>query len=177
VENKCESAYLICFAGASVKSRQWPVENWIEFIKTYSKLADAPAIVLAGGPGDIPFIDQIVAATDVESIAGKVNLIEMAGWIKHAEATISNDTMAAHLSVALNRPTVMVCSGDNFFKFSAYRDAGVSGVVSLFPEAFEKEWRKKGKKNFRNYMAVSRDIGTIQPEAVQAALQSLIISG
>jgi len=37
----------------------------------------------------------------------------MIDWVAGAQAVVSNDTMTAHLSVALMRPTVIVANGLN----------------------------------------------------------------
>ncbi len=164
--------YVLCFVGASVQSRRWTAERWIEFINLCNTAGRK--VVIAGGKNDLPIAETIVAATAVESITGKVSLPEMVNWIAHAQATITNDTMASHLSVALARPTVVVASGDNFFKFSEYKAAGIKGVTTLYPAVFLKKWAKLNHMNFKNHIAVTNDIATIPATEVFAALDELL---
>ena len=165
--------YIICFIGASLKSRRWTTEKWIEFINLYKK-NNKLRVVIAGGKKDAGIAAEIIAATSVENITGKVSLIEMANWMANTMATVTNDTMASHLSIALAKPTVMVCSGDNFYKFSAYKEAGINGVISVFPPVFLKKWKKRHFKMFKNYVAVTNDISTISAESVLDALYNVI---
>ncbi len=164
--------YVLCFVGASVQSRRWPAERWIEFVKLCN--AAGKKLIIAGGKNDLPVAETIIAATSVESITGKVSLPEMVNWIAHAQTTITNDTMASHLSVALARPTVVIASGDNFFKFSEYKAAGIKGVITLYPAVFLKKWAKRNHLNFKNHIAVTNDIASIPATEVFAALNTVL---
>ncbi len=166
----CAEPYVVCFIGASFKSRRWPPERWIEFINT-CKATAGYKVVIAGGKNDLPVAEKIIASTNVESITGKVSLVEMVNWLAHSQATVSNDTMAAHLSVALGKPTVIIASGDNFYKFSEYK---MQSTTTLYPEVFYKKWKKGGFKPFRNYVAVTKDISTIAPASVFEHLDEMI---
>ncbi|MBC7552990.1 MAG: glycosyltransferase family 9 protein [Taibaiella sp.] len=166
-----ERNYIICFLGASAKSKRWPAHRWIEFIGL-CKGKDF-TIVLAGGKGDVAMADEVAAATAAANITGTVSLLEMAGWLARADAVVSNDTMAAHLSVALSRPTVMLCNGDNYYKFGAYKQAGVTGVRAVLPDVFLKKLKRHGS-TLQNYVAVTKDISTITAGSVLEALCDLV---
>ncbi len=163
--------YFICFIGASFQSRRWTTERWIEFINLCKK--DIPLeAVLAGGKNDIEIAAAIENATGVRNETGKVNLVAMTRLMANASAAVSNDTMASHLAASFNKPTVIITSGDNFYKFSAYKEAGITGVTTIYPEVFLKKWAQKKHQFFKGYVAVTNDIATIQASTVHEALKN-----
>ena len=165
------SPYILCSIGASKSSRRWQAKGWIDLIKRLQQ--NGMHAVLAGGKTDTGLAGKIVAATGIEDITGKVSLIDMINWTAHAGAVISNDSMAAHLSVACNRPTIIIASGDNFYKFSGYKEAGITGVCTIYPHAFMQTWKKAHFQPFRHYVAVTMDIVSIRAAQVFEGLKEL----
>ena len=165
--------YIICFIGASFKSRRWPVERWNSFIKEILK-EGTYTVVIAGGKNDEENAIQIINETGAESITGKVSLVEMTGWAAKAAAIVTNNTMAAHLGAAVNRPVVIVASGDNYAEFCEYKKAGITGVATVYPPVFLQKLKKNNFVDFKHYVAVTNDIGTIVPERVAAALHEVV---
>lgn len=165
--------YIVCFVGGSKKSHRWPAEGWIELIQLAAK-DNKYTFVLAGGKGDKPIADKIVAATGAQSVVGEITLPEVAGWMKGSAAIISNDTMSSHLAVACNRPTLIVANGDNFYKFCDYKSAGITHVDNVYPDLFIHQWKKRNHKPFKHYVAVTKDIATIPATRVYAALNQLL---
>ncbi len=165
--------YLLCFVGASTRSRRWPVRRWIEFIETYTSHC-TEAVVLAGGsPAEAAIAAQVQAATTADSIVGKVSLPELMGWVAGARAVLTNDTMAAHLSAALDRPTLVVANGGNHMRFTEYGVAGMEHVLTVYPDTFQR-WRRRVGDSVPHYVAVSADIASIDGRTVFDELQRLL---
>ncbi len=165
--------YIVCFIGASFQSRRWTTPRWISLIQMLNAKSDY-RIIVAGGKNDEAIASAIAAQTEVENITGAVTLTEMANWVAHARAVVSNDTMAAHLAVSLARPLVLITSGDNFYKFSAYKEACIDGVRSIYPAVFLKKWAQRKHCMFKGYVAVTKDIGTITAHEVYTQLMAAV---
>ncbi len=167
--------YILCYIGASRKSRRLPVKTWIQLIELVKKSYDKK-IILAGGPAEQTLSQQIVLATQVDNITGKVSLAEMTTYTAFAAAVITGDTMEAHLAVSCKKPTVIFANGNTFARFSAYKEAGIQTVETVYAKPFLKAWKKKNYVLFLNYVAVTNDITTITAEDIMQALQKVYVA-
>ena len=163
--------YVVCFIGGSKKSHRWPVPYWIELIKHLQQ--QNYTAVIAGGNGDKPMAEAIVAATGAQNITGSVTLMQTAAYMHQAAAIITNDTMSTHMGISVGRPTLIIANGDNFYKFCGYKEAGIGHADCVYAPAFLKAWKQHNYKPFKPYTAVSKDITTITPGAVIAAFAHL----
>lgn len=165
---------IICFIGASAKSKRWPLSHWIRLVQLLQEKNYLPLI--AGGPGDVDAATAIVAATGVASTTGTTSLPETLTAISVTHAVISGDTMAAHAAVAAHKPVVILANGVNAQRFVAYDAAGISGVTTLYTRAYLDAMKRAGEHP-ASFVAVSDDMKTIAPDAVWAALQQLLPAG
>jgi ADP-heptose:LPS heptosyltransferase len=164
--------YLLCFIGSNTRSKRWPVKRWIEFINLYQKYY-SNRVILSGGKNEEEMAKAIREATGAESIVGNVSLHEMIDWISGAHAVITNDTMAAHLSAACNRPAVIIANGNNHIRFTEYGNAGIDNVATIYPEIFHR-WRRRVGDSSLHYTAVSADIVSISATAVLNELEEIL---
>ncbi|NDC43103.1 MAG: hypothetical protein EBZ77_16400 [Chitinophagia bacterium] len=164
---------LLCFIGGSKRSHLWPEEHWCTLIGTLKKEYNI-RVVIAGGKGDAERATAIAAVTGAENIAGQYGLVEMMRIFAGARLVISHDTMAAHLAASLQRPTVILANGDNFYRFCAYEQAGITGVKAVYARHFMQTWKQRGYQPFIGYKAVTRDIATITPTAVFTVVSGLL---
>jgi ADP-heptose:LPS heptosyltransferase len=165
-------AYVICFVGASTRSKRWPANRWIEFIELCRR--DFPGrIVLAGnGEAEIALARKIRQQTGAESIAGAVDLPELLRWVAGAVAVVTNDTMAAHVGVSLGRPTVIVANGVNYMRFAEYRGAGMEEVTTIYPEVLDRRRTRVGDGPYAYSETVSADIASIRAATVMRGLRT-----
>ncbi len=170
--DKSETANIICFIGASAKSKRWIAQRWIELINMIKK-ENKYNIFVAGGNSDVIMAEKIVADTGVNNIAGKTSLNEMIEMIANAKAIITNDTMATHAAVACNTPLIILANGNNYYRFTDYSSFNLQNVITMYPERFSKKLKDK-KNNLLHYEAVSSDIQTISAEAVYKSLQKIL---
>ena len=98
---------------------------------------------------------EIQQRTGAESIAGKLTLFELLQWIAKAQAVVTNDTMAAHMSVSLDRPTVIIANGSNYMRFSEYSHAGITQVVAVYSELFNRRRKRLGDRPCAYHEAVT----------------------
>lgn len=162
--------YLLCFIGANTRSKRWPLERWVQFIQRYQERRSGTAVVAGAGDNEVRMADIIQERTGANSIVGKVSLTEFIQWTAGALAVITNDTMAAHVAVSCDRPTVIVANGVNYMRFTEYGNIGVGNVVTVYPKVFARRRRRIGDGPYAYSEAVSADIESITPEEVLAAL-------
>jgi heptosyltransferase-3 len=88
-------------------ARDWPLEN---FGALAAMLIDrnGASVVVTGGPGDEADAEKVVADTNrrAVSVAGKLQLKELAALIRSAEVFVSNSTGPLHLAVAVGTPVL-----------------------------------------------------------------------
>lgn len=157
---------IICFIGASAQSKTWPLNNWIELVKLLQENGYEP--LLSGGKNEISIAEEIVNATQVNSIVGQTNLVETINAITASTAVITGDTMAAHAAVSLNKPSVILANGVNAQRFVAYEEAGFDKVKTVFTQQY-----LRSKKD-KHYRAVTKDMESIKPAQIILALQNLL---
>lgn len=157
---------IICFIGASAKSKQWPIKYWIELIRLIGTTAYQP--VLLGGKGEIKMADKIVQATGVVSFVGQTSLVDTLTTIATSRAVISGDTMAAHAAVAFQKPCVILANGVNAKRFVAYQEAGFQFVHTLYTQAYIDAQKPD------HHLAVSSDMRSIKPTNVWQSMLDLL---
>jgi ADP-heptose:LPS heptosyltransferase len=166
--------YIVCFVGASVRSRRWPVKRWIEFIELYRRRY-LNRVILAGHTAvEVEMARTIRARTGTESIAGAASLLECLRWVAGAEAVLTNDTMAAHLSAAVNRPTVIIANGVNYTRFTEYSNIGIENVATVYPDVFNRIRKRTPRLSYNYPDAVSADIASIKAGVVFETLQTVL---
>jgi ADP-heptose:LPS heptosyltransferase len=168
-----QSAYTICFVGGSTRSRRWPAKRWIEFITLHQRDFSGRIIVVGGSStAELQMVRKIQQQTGVEGITRRT-LCEILQWIVGAQAVITNDTMAAHMSVSLNRPTVIIANGLNYMRFSEFSHAGITQVATVYSEFFNRRRKRLGDGPCAYHETVTGDIVSIRAATVIEALKEL----
>jgi ADP-heptose:LPS heptosyltransferase len=167
-------SYVICFAGASTRSKRWPVKRWIEFIRLDRLHSTAKVFFAGNSKPELEMIHIIQRQTGSESIAGSVTLPELLHWVSGAQAVVTNDTMAAHMAASFNKPTVIIANGVNYMRFSEYRKAGINDVATVYPEVVNRRRVRFGDGLYAYHETVSADIASIKAATVVNALRSLL---
>ncbi|MCC6186940.1 MAG: glycosyltransferase family 9 protein [Chitinophagaceae bacterium] len=165
-ENNAMPKQIICFIGASAKSKTWPLSCWITLVKLLLQNGFEP--LLSGGKNERAIADKIVAATQVPSIVGQTNLVATLRAMACINAVITGDTMAAHAAVSLQKPTVILANGVNAKRFVAYEEAGFQNVKTVYTQ----QYLRSNKDTF--YKAVSKDMYSIKPQTIVTALNGLL---
>jgi ADP-heptose:LPS heptosyltransferase len=157
---------VICFIGASAKSKTWPLDYWIDLVKLLQKAGFEP--LLSGGRNEILLAEKLVAATQAHSIVGQTNLVDTLNAIATSVAVITGDTMAAHAAVSLKKPMVILANGVNAQRFVAYEETACTHVKTMYTHQYLQ------RKKDRNYRAVTKDMESIKPKQIMLALNSLL---
>jgi ADP-heptose:LPS heptosyltransferase len=169
-----QGTYMICFVGASIRSKRWPTHRWLEFIALYRRHFSA-RIVLAGGSStaELEMAKQIQERTGAQNIAGKLAASDLLNWIAGAQSIVSNDTMAAHIGVSLNKPTVIIANGVNYMRFAEYSQAGITQVTAVYSELFNRRRKRLGDRPHAYHETVTGDIASITAGQVIEALRQV----
>jgi ADP-heptose:LPS heptosyltransferase len=167
--------YLICFVGASTRSRRWPLNRWIEFIDLYRQRFHGRIVLAGNSHAELEMARDIKKRRAVESIAGAVSLTDLIPWIAGAFAIVTNDTMAAHMGVSLGRPTLIVANGVNYIRFSEYHGTGIAHVATVYPDVVKRHRKRRGDGFYSYHDAVSADIASISAATVIEELSSLLM--
>ncbi len=114
--------------GASVTSKMWINENWIELGKKL--LAEYPDIniILTGAPNEKELTNEIEKGIDdnrVINMAGKFSIGGAAALISKLDLLITPDTGPFHIAVALRIPTVSFSVWTNEIEFGACYDKNI----------------------------------------------------
>ncbi|MDZ7360818.1 MAG: glycosyltransferase family 9 protein [candidate division KSB1 bacterium] len=103
--------YIVMNVNASplALERRWPQERFASLAKWLLKRYQTD-LILIGARGEEKYtqaVAQAIAAPGkVHNLAGNLNLLELAGLIRHAALFISNDSGPLHLAAALQKPVV-----------------------------------------------------------------------
>jgi heptosyltransferase-2 len=114
----------ICMAPFSVWfTKRYPEKHWAELVRL---LAPKYTVYIMGGVSDKEGCERIIQlsrSSNVESLAGKLNLLESAGVMKDAVMNFVNDSAPLHLTTAVNAPcAAFFCSTAKVFGFIPLSD-------------------------------------------------------
>ncbi len=167
-------SYIVCFVGANTRSKRWPLKRWLQFIKRYRRTCPDQAVIAGASPAEVDVARTLQQRTGALSIAGQVSLRELIDWVAGARAVITNDTMAAHLGVSCNRPTLIIANGVHHARFTDYEGAGIDGVATVYPDRFNRRRRRDAKIRLNYEDVVTADIHSIDARTVVERLVQLL---
>lgn len=173
VNTSLEPPYIMCFIGASTKSRQWPTPHWIDLIQKLNKQYSLP-IVLAGGPSDAALAANIINSAPCSSVVGTISLVEMITFTAKSSLVITNNTMMTHLAIACGCKTAIITNGENYYRFTEYNDVGYTRTRTIYPPKFAQLLAKPHGFEITHHVAVTSDIATVSVESVFKAADSLL---
>ena len=104
-----DKPYIVVHPGASAPSRRYPPER---FGTAADALTDATGcqIVFTGSADELPLVAQVTACMRRPSItlAGRLNLGQLAALIASAQTLLCNNTGPAHVAAAVGTPVVVL---------------------------------------------------------------------
>ena len=106
-ESKTPRIGFICGAEHG-PAKRWPVEHFIETARQLIEQHNVQ-IILVGGPGDVAATGEIASALpsgNIEDLAGKTTLAELATTLAGCDAVLANDTGPMHVAAAVGTPVI-----------------------------------------------------------------------
>lgn len=98
---------VVIHPGAATGAKRWPVERWAAVARALA--ADGVPVVVTGSAEEVPMAAEVAGLAGLPPaavLAGRTDPLGLARVIAGARALCSGDTGAAHLAVALGRPSV-----------------------------------------------------------------------
>ncbi len=100
-----DAPWVVAHPGATAPSRRYPLEHFAEVCRLLSE-RDGWQVILTGSRDEAPLVEQVRASSRAISLAGALDLEEMAALLALAPMLISNNTGPAHMAAALGTPVV-----------------------------------------------------------------------
>jgi lipopolysaccharide heptosyltransferase II len=98
--------WIVIHAGATAASRRYPAEHWREVATKLTAALHCP-LVFTGGDDEASLIDGIrEGLPGTHSLAGRLDLGQLAALIALAPVLVSNNTGPAHIAAAVGTPVV-----------------------------------------------------------------------
>jgi ADP-heptose:LPS heptosyltransferase len=95
--------------GAAQLSRRWPTARWAQVAA--GLCAAGERVVVTGGPDERALAQTVAAAAGLPAgsvLAGRTDLLALAGLVASARLLVSADTGIAHLATAYGTPSVVL---------------------------------------------------------------------
>ena len=160
--------YVVIFIGAGSSVRRWSIASYADIAKSLNDRFGLQ-IVLCGGPMDKEMgneFGRLYGRTYIDCV-GTRSLYECLAVLQSAQALISNDTSAAHMSAALPLTrTLVISNGNHYGRFSPYpKELGINYQLVCHPNL------ENGRSKFMKLMNMERaesklDIDEVEVRAV-----------
>lgn len=95
--------------GAASPARHWPAARWAAVVR--EELRRGRQVVVTGGPHERALagvVGRLAGLPDRAVLAGRTDLLSLAGVVHHAGMVACSDTGVAHLATALGVPSVIL---------------------------------------------------------------------
>jgi ADP-heptose:LPS heptosyltransferase len=115
-----DGPFALLIPGSNEPGRRWPTASYAALAERLR--AKGLAIVLAGRGREVGPDAERRAMTDAGAVdlTDRTTLPQLMALMARAAVVVCNDTGPAHLSIALNAPTVVVVGGGHFTSFVPY---------------------------------------------------------
>jgi ADP-heptose:LPS heptosyltransferase len=100
---------VIVHVGAGAGARRWPPRRWAEVVRRL--LRDGRTPWLTGDADERPtalFVAEAAGVPVEHVLAGRTDVVELAGVVAGARLVLAGDTGVGHLATALGRPSVLL---------------------------------------------------------------------
>lgn len=167
-------AYVVVFAGAQMKYRQWSPRNFAvicDFIRSSLSFD----VVLIGSKDDIRVACEIINHShhSLINLTGKTSMAQVIAVMAGTKFVLTNDTVAAHLAPALDIPCVALSQLNHYGRFLPYPAGITTKLHCVIPGEFACFLPEDLEETFRKGSLV--DINLITTDQVIQALKTLQI--
>jgi len=166
--------YAVIFPGSNEPKRRWSPANFAVVAKFL--LERDFNIVIAGGPGEENISKEIISdlnADKVFDLTGKNSISQLIKIIAGAEVVISNDSVATHISAAVDTKFICISSGVYWGRFNPYPKEIFKDAYFVYPDVLDANVNNKVFLEALRFSAPA-DINEVKPEKVFALLNRII---
>ena len=121
---KKEENYIVFGVGASLKYRQWPVNNWV-MVARYILAKTDYDILVCGSRDEGEFYDLIQAELNsarLKNFCGKTSLGELIDLLGNSRFVVANDSGPAHIASSTGVSGVVILGGGFRYRFFPHID-------------------------------------------------------
>ncbi len=100
---------VVVHVGAGAGARRWPPRRWVEVVR--GLVRDGRTPWLTGDEEERPialFVAEEAGLAPDHVLAGRTDVVELAGVVAGARLVLAGDTGVGHLATALGRPSVLL---------------------------------------------------------------------
>lgn len=127
-ESPVTGDYWLCSPFANGGGKDYPLEHWAELLRLVAQVNEVPALVLTGSldqRGRLEEFARVITGSWPEaasriSIVHSPDLQQFIDLIAGADLVLTVDTAAAHAATALDRPTLVLYSGQQYGVFGPW---------------------------------------------------------
>lgn len=136
--------YVVVAPGASIHSKMWHRNNWVELIKTIIQEFKLEVVIVCSS-SETGYVSSIKSMLDIDKVEIKVQAglppESLLSLLSSAKLFIGVDSGIYHIAVALGRPALALSSGHGFYRFTRY-PAERKNAYYLLPNGVE-NWLKE----------------------------------
>jgi ADP-heptose:LPS heptosyltransferase len=126
------SPYLVVAPGSLLKDKCWPPAKYASIIDRIGPHGFETAI--CGTADDREAASEIIRLcrnTRISDLTGRSTLVDLCLLIRHSEFVICNDSSAAHIAQAMERPAFVILGGGHYGRFLPYPGTNFIHHVSM----------------------------------------------
>ncbi len=162
---------LVC-PGAQHVSRIWPLSYYAQLIDLLEKSHSDYALIIATGPGEEKLYSEIRHASNSLFTHYKIEDIQsFIALISTSMLVLSNDSSAAHISVACNTNNICISNGNHFKRFVPYPKEMETLQITVLPDNL---LSKTQTEQNQYYFGSDININEIQVDSVFKKVHALL---
>ena len=161
--------YVLLAPGSVWETKRW---SWQHYRTVAAYLLEhGYRVVLMGAAADQPVSRRVAQGLGIIDLAGRTTVAEAMAMVQHAAGVVCNDSMALHLASAFQTPCVVAfCATSPSFGFGPWQNPN-----AVVMERNDLDCKPCARHGGHHCPAGTRAcMETLQPEAVIAALMSLL---
>lgn len=127
--------YVVVQLGAGYASKEWPLENWLQFLKLITQQVTLPVFII-GSENWKDAGDTVAKETGGQciSLAEKTNLDQLMALIAKAQFFIGGCSGPKHLAMEYRVPTFTLYSATEPERWGASRDYELHAYITALPQ-------------------------------------------
>ena len=113
--------------GGRWQLKKWTFDGYVNCINLLKAQHPGVGLLLLGGPEEVEFNRRILKAVDGKAVDGGCNnsLLQFAALVKGVDVLLTSDSLAMHIGVALEKPTVVLVGPTSPWELDVFGQGGI----------------------------------------------------
>jgi ADP-heptose:LPS heptosyltransferase len=114
--------YAVICPGGSAHSHQWNIVNFLKVAEYIFSAYHMTSVFVGAASEQLEqkVLNEIEQLSYIKNLIGKTTLLELVSIVQTAALAVSNETSIVHMSVAAEKPVVVISNGDRYGRFTEY---------------------------------------------------------